>query len=74
MSLLHALDPGASPSRPGCEARGCRSTSTTSVRAYLGRPHATTIRVCETRRRALEVAGELENPVNCLIPECGRTA
>lgn len=72
MSLLHALDPGASPSRPGCEARGCRSTSTTSVRAYLGRPHATTIRVCETHRRALEVAGELEHPVNCLIPECGR--
>lgn len=73
MSLLLALDPGASPSRPGCEARGCRSTSTTSVRAHLGRIHPTTLRVCETHRRALEVAGDLENPVNCLIPECGRT-
>ena len=73
MSLLLAIDPGASPSRPGCEARGCRSTSTTSARAYLGQIHPTTIRVCETHRRALEVAGELENPVNCLIPECGRT-
>ena len=73
MSLLHALDPGASPSRPGCEARGCRSTSTTSVRAYLGRPHPTTLRVCERHRRDLEIAGDLENPVSCLIPECGRT-
>lgn len=73
MSLLLALDPGASPSRPGCEARGCRSTSTTSVRAYLGRIHPTTIRVCERHRRDLEIAGDLENPVICCYPPCGRT-
>lgn len=73
MSLLLALDPGASPSRPGCEARGCRSTFTTSVRAYLGRPHPTTLRVCERHRRDLEIAGDLENPVICCYPPCGRT-
>ena len=73
MSLLLALDPGASPSRPGCEARGCHSTSTTSVRAYLGRIHPTTIRVCERHRRDLEIAGDLENPVICCYPPCGRT-
>lgn len=73
MSLLLAIDPGASPSRPGCDAKGCTHTTTTSVRAYLGQRHPTTIRVCEAHRRGLEVIGDLENPVICLIPECGRT-